>query len=619
MSSTTHIPQKKQKIKYKKGNQNETLEKTHCAVIVTFTCNNSSPPLALTAIYADGDEVEAASGTSIDLYLIAGQSNASGTSKIVDTDAAYALSPELENGFSHVLYAGKPTISSSYDLTWVPTKLGMGKDTSHLGPEAGMAVALSKYYNSTTNKIAGILKYAHGGSKLSGNDDGNNWVSPSYAEANGWEYGSNGTGAHYAEFLEVFEEKVAKLVEMGYTDINIKGIYWMQGEGDRNDYNTDETAKYYATALKYLISDLRADLSTIMTKVYGTDDGGASDMPFHIGSISESYLLNLSTRQNINKTFIEVQRAVAHEVANCYFIDNSQYKISEYDANINDAIPLGSDTGHWSQADMLEIGQTVGFNMYNYGVIPETNTDAFVLFKEGALIGSATTWKDINTRAREALAADPGNTVSIVLRKDLESNTNTADKDSICYMNGTVVFDLSGHTLTLDAVLLKGGVDANYNGDYASTFIVQNGTLIMDNRYVLLAQNAQTGGADKTINIVMENLTIGKTPECTQNQTFFAGNTSDSATKNLHINLTLNNCILDYTKNTKDSSNIFHFNKNKVTADIIVKGGNITTPSSKYNINLYSLSSDSTLTFGKDASGDYTTVSVPRRSKRSYQ
>ena len=58
-----------------------------------------------------------------------------------------------------------------------------------------MAVALSNYYNADTGRIAGILKYAHGGSKLSGNDtDANNWVSPSYAEAFGWEYGGT-TGA----------------------------------------------------------------------------------------------------------------------------------------------------------------------------------------------------------------------------------------------------------------------------------------------------------------------------------------------------------------------------------------------------------------------------------------
>ena len=431
--------------------------------VLLFTVIVSAPAIALGVIYADGT-VEAASSTSIDLYLIAGQSNASGTSKIEDANAAYGVDPQLEKGFSHVLYAGKGTYSAngSLDYGWTPVKLGMGKDTSHIGPEAGMAAALSNYYNSESGKIAGILKYAHGGSKLSGNDtDANNWVSPSYAEAFGWEYGGT-TGAHYEMFLQVFREKVTDLVKMGYTDINIKGIYWMQGKGDRNDNKADSPESYYVTALEYLITDLRADLSEIMTEVYATDDGGASDMPFYIGAISESYLLNLSNRHNINKRFIELQKTVADKVENCYFIDNSQFKISEYDATTNTAIALGSDTGHWKQSDMLTIGQNVGHAMYNYGVIPEASADdAYVAFIEGEFIGSASTWKAVCAVARKALDATPGKTVSIVLRKDDTITSAASEADRIYFMNGSLSVDLGGHTLTTNATFLGGDIPAS--------------------------------------------------------------------------------------------------------------------------------------------------------------
>ena len=55
--------------------------------VLLFTVIVSAPAIALSVIYADGT-VEAATGTSIDLYLIAGQSNASGPSKIEDANAA---------------------------------------------------------------------------------------------------------------------------------------------------------------------------------------------------------------------------------------------------------------------------------------------------------------------------------------------------------------------------------------------------------------------------------------------------------------------------------------------------------------------------------------------------
>jgi hypothetical protein len=48
----------------------------------------------------------ASDGKSIDIYLIAGQSNASGTSKVSDASAAYLWAPELRNGYSNIHYAG---------------------------------------------------------------------------------------------------------------------------------------------------------------------------------------------------------------------------------------------------------------------------------------------------------------------------------------------------------------------------------------------------------------------------------------------------------------------------------------------------------------------------------
>ena len=129
--------------------------------------------------------------SKVNVLLIAGQSNASGTSKVTNAAAAYEWAPGLKDGYSHVLYAGNSRSSKKdRDLPWQKTTLGLGIDidsSTYIGPEAGMAKALSSYYNEETGKTAGIIKYAVGGSSLQNKTSGTphsygNWVSPSYAE-----------------------------------------------------------------------------------------------------------------------------------------------------------------------------------------------------------------------------------------------------------------------------------------------------------------------------------------------------------------------------------------------------------------------------------------------------
>ena len=302
----------------------------------------------------------ATDGKSIDLYLIAGQSNAAGYTSIQDAAAIYEINPSLENGFSNVLYSGK----SDYDAAltpWAPATLGHGHKSGFFGPEAGLAVALSQKYNEESGRMAGILKYAHGGTTLSGNDtvEEHNWVSPSYAAARGWSFGTAHTGGQYLMLLEVFKAQVAALLESGYTEISLKGIYWMQGESDRT-----ENEEYYE-AMQCLIEDLRADLSAAMTELTARD-GGAKDLQFFLGSISATYHLYAANATEVNRTFIETQRKIACQNDRCHFIDNSAYRISTFNTVTGKASAIGSDTHHWGQADMLRIGVNVGERMLQY-------------------------------------------------------------------------------------------------------------------------------------------------------------------------------------------------------------------------------------------------------------
>ena len=299
----------------------------------------------------------------IDLYFIAGQSNAVGYTKFTDTAAAYEFAPELENGFSNVLIAGKVRFDkgSSYEsrrFIWQPVKLGFGAyDANYSGPETGMAKALSQEYNAESGKTAGIIKFGHGGTSLlnktTGSNQYGNWVSPSYARSIGAAY-TGATGGLYRGFLEEIESQLKALAESGYTNVNVKGLYWMQGESDRADSAT------YADAFKAFVKDLRNDLSEMLMEMTGADDRGASAMPIFVGTISKTFNLTSADMQTVNQTFIATQNGLPGKITDCYVIDNSGFAISQWNAGENKTEVLGYDQWHWKQADVLTIGENVG-------------------------------------------------------------------------------------------------------------------------------------------------------------------------------------------------------------------------------------------------------------------
>lgn len=308
----------------------------------------------------------------IDIYLIAGQSNAAGHTKIEDLTAAYRYAPELKDGFSNVLYAGNARGDNgikvvNHDTDWVPARLGLGVPSGNkerIGPEAGMAKALAEYYNEESGKYAGIIKFAHGGTGLlntkTGSNQFGNWVPPSYAAGKGIQWDNDPvTGVLYRELLNTVREKVELLADYGegFTKINIKGMYWMQGCNNRN------SPSEYRRAFEFFARDLRRDLASLMTELTG-EDCGAAEMPIYVGTISATFGLNdANTEENINKPFITMQKKLPNFVSNCYVIDNSAYAMGYWDASTDTVVVLGSDKHHWCQSDILKIGYNVGKKM----------------------------------------------------------------------------------------------------------------------------------------------------------------------------------------------------------------------------------------------------------------
>ncbi len=295
-------------------------------------------------------------GRSIDIYIIAGQSNAAGYTP-VNTETVSKLWDKALTGVPSVISAGSAnsssgtaTISNSYG--WERAKAGQGRSRVHMGVEVGMAAALyDGFYSTGSGEKAGFIKYAHGGTSIFNNTSGENacegnWVSPSYADYLKVEY-TGLTGGLYRNLLEQVRMRLAELEDIGYENIRIKGVFWMQGESDRNHPGE------YIRAFRYFLSDLRRDLGALT----GED---LSSLPVIIGQISRTFAGADASSIEINETFIRAQNRIAETMDNVYTVESGQCDITYWDETTGTSKSYGSDIYHWNQENIFRIGEMVG-------------------------------------------------------------------------------------------------------------------------------------------------------------------------------------------------------------------------------------------------------------------
>ncbi len=228
--------------------------------------------LAVVISASTSEKGNAETGKKINVWLIAGQSNAVGYGETLNYPDEYSDADILDSGIENVFYYGK---GYGNDITdFVPVTFGLGKDGAYSGAEIGIATALSK-----SGEKHVIIKYANGDTQLSANgiSASNNlstWTPPSYIAANpDIAFDGDKIGDLYNGFISTVKEAVSKLKAEGYIP-EVQGFWWMQGERDGN--HGDMTGELYSTLLKTLISDVRRDVGLItgedlssMPAVYG--------------------------------------------------------------------------------------------------------------------------------------------------------------------------------------------------------------------------------------------------------------------------------------------------------------------------------------------------------------
>jgi len=248
----------------------------------------------------------------INVWLIAGQSNASGYAIDVPTDAA--TDPRFKEGFENVLYYGSADDNSV--STFLPTKIGFGKSASASGAEIGIASMLDG-----SGSMNAVIKLGRGSSYLYPDTSNNvsqtygTWTSPTYMKDNGISAEGTNFGKLYNDFIQTVASGIAILEASGYTPV-IRGMWWMQGEAEMWRENL---AMEYEELLTALIKDVRSDLSEIS----GSD---LSSMPFVFGIAASNKAKDeagnyLYDQPPYDARVAEAQRSVASKVANTAYIE----------------------------------------------------------------------------------------------------------------------------------------------------------------------------------------------------------------------------------------------------------------------------------------------------------
>lgn len=188
----------------------------------------------------------AAPSKPIDVYLIGGQSNATGQGYMANLAAGVAPDTRVM-----LFHSGKPYLNSGAEPnTWIPLRQA-SESPDRFGPELGFGNRLQELLPD--RKIA-LIKHAASGTNL-------------YLD---WNPGKDAAdvehfGRQYKLFVKTVDLGLQGLRERGFAP-NIRGMIWQQGESDQKANAADE----YGANLAHFIGRVREEFHVPdMLFVYG--------------------------------------------------------------------------------------------------------------------------------------------------------------------------------------------------------------------------------------------------------------------------------------------------------------------------------------------------------------
>ena len=534
---------------------------------------------AVSASAADATLPEASDSKEIDVWLIAGQSNAIGSAYVSNypTDEAYAEYKDmLTAGSSNVWYIGNSKAA------FAPSGFGFGSNSNYSGPEIGFTTALDG-----NGRMNAIIKQAYGNTSLYNNttsDESINygtWTPPSYIEKHNVNTLGNRTGDLYLTFMQKVEDSLAILEDAGYTPV-IRGVYYMQGEADT--FGAASSAAY-RELLETLIYDMRSDL----TEIAGYD---CAELPFVYGRIHRNPGINPDTGAPYADTtpYLTTVQA-AQDAVDALGIKNV-YMIN-FTTDLRDPVsgeqrgPVQQDGWHYDSLTQQMIGektieliQNTDGEQTDYGFIPSAYTNAasnpFAIFKK--VNGSYTfdsTKAALNlafARARELTLAGVRDVV-VLLRTDY---TGRDYPEKVSEIGGNLTIDLNGKTLSAGMSLGNIGVtdSLDANGNQKKTVInIKNGKLLMSDFGIIFNAKGSSYAdhtGEKIFDYNFDNVYLGFSSGAAsvENGKGIDLLVSDRATwtnKNVRFNMNLRECTLDFITNAKAGATIGRLSTTNMT------------------------------------------------------
>jgi lysophospholipase L1-like esterase len=168
----------------------------------------------------------------IDLFILAGQSNAAGAAFYTNLDAKYKLATP-----DHLIWTG-----SAFET------LQIGTNHSEAGSSDATFTSMVPpfaYHAAERGRNVAFLNMGFSSTDL-------------YTD---WKPTTT-VGQKYANLKTAATQSIAALVAAGYRRININGLVWLQGENDAgSDLSGSGVASYYSEYLEALIADFRTHVS----------------------------------------------------------------------------------------------------------------------------------------------------------------------------------------------------------------------------------------------------------------------------------------------------------------------------------------------------------------------
>ncbi|MCQ2742832.1 MAG: sialate O-acetylesterase [Bacilli bacterium] len=252
------------------------------------------------------------------VYLILGQSNASGVSpfsflKEKDPDSYEKYSKP--NSDAIISYRADLNQNDYFE----PTKFGFGCTKEYFGPEVGIASSLS-----SEPKRSYIIKTTLGGTHLNGE----------------WLFKGK-RGDLYKDSVARIHEKLSYLKQNG-ADPRVKGVFWMQGEGDSY---TELDVSIYKSNTEKLIAYLEEDFNEYIRDYMNFVDAT-------IKSIDDSW----PRAKDINQAKIDV----ANESEHHYCVLTNDEDETALNLKTKNMTGEGDDAAHYDCTSMIALGEAAG-------------------------------------------------------------------------------------------------------------------------------------------------------------------------------------------------------------------------------------------------------------------